>query len=400
VNAHDATPDQTPALGVDAHPENVGTPFIRRSPIPEEPHLGLESGVCLSGGGYRAMLFHVGGLWRLNEAGYLRRLDRVSSVSGGSITAGVLALNWRELGFDESGIAEHYDEVVVAPLRELAAKTIDVPAVLIGTLTPGLTINKKLARSYRRLFGKSTLSDLPDRPEFVFDATSLQSGDLWRFSKRAEGDWRVGTRASPDTQLTTIVAASSAFPPVLAPARISYPAGQLQQGSDSEVNAAPYTTRVVLADGGVYDNLGLEAVWTTCREVLISDAGGHMANERRPRSLWPLQTFRVLQVIDNQVRDLRKRQAVVSYTEGQRTGAYWGIRSHVQDFGLNDPIAEPTEAQVRALAGVQTRLARLEATVQEQLINWGYVMGDTALRAHIDPGQPPGSLPYPDSGLG
>ena len=46
--------------------------------------------LCLSGGGYRAMLFHLGSLWRLNELGFLPRLDRVSSVSGGSITAGAL----------------------------------------------------------------------------------------------------------------------------------------------------------------------------------------------------------------------------------------------------------------------------------------------------------------------
>ena len=32
-------------------------------------------GLCLSGGGYRAMLFHLGALWRLNEASWLRRLD-------------------------------------------------------------------------------------------------------------------------------------------------------------------------------------------------------------------------------------------------------------------------------------------------------------------------------------
>ena len=58
--------------------------------------------LCLSGGGYRAMLFHVGALWRLNEAGYLPKLERVSSVSGGSITAGVLGLAWPKLGFDEA----------------------------------------------------------------------------------------------------------------------------------------------------------------------------------------------------------------------------------------------------------------------------------------------------------
>ena len=54
-------------------------------------------GLCLSGGGFRAMLFHVGAVWRLNELGLLGRLDRVSSVSGGSITAGVLGMNWKKL---------------------------------------------------------------------------------------------------------------------------------------------------------------------------------------------------------------------------------------------------------------------------------------------------------------
>lgn len=53
-----------------------------------EPGIGLS----LSGGGYRAMLFHVGSLWRLNEAGLLSQLQRISSISGGSITAGQLAL--------------------------------------------------------------------------------------------------------------------------------------------------------------------------------------------------------------------------------------------------------------------------------------------------------------------
>src|SRR6188472_1791898 len=53
--------------------------------------------LCLSGGGYRAMLFHLGSLWRLNEMSYLPKLDQVSSVSGGSITAGTLALAWKDL---------------------------------------------------------------------------------------------------------------------------------------------------------------------------------------------------------------------------------------------------------------------------------------------------------------
>ncbi|HUB07455.1 MAG TPA: patatin-like phospholipase family protein [Myxococcales bacterium] len=373
---------------------------MRRPPSGDEPPLALESGLCLSGGGFRAMLFHAGTLVRLNEARYLPRLDRVSSVSGGSITAGVLAHSWSELDFSAEGLALNLFELVVEPLRRFAATTADVPAVIAGLLLPGVTINGRLASRYRRLFARTTLAELPDRPDFVFDATNLQSGDLWRFSKATEGDWRVGSLAAPDTELASVVAASSAFPPVLSPSRLEFPAGALTGGGDEEVDSPPYTTRVVLADGGVYDNLGLEAVWTTCREVLISDAGGAMGAQRRPSSLWPLQLLRVLHVIDNQVRALRKQQAVQSYIEGRRTGAYWGIRSDVEDFGLADPIASPTVAQVRALAGVPTRLAALAGPTQERLVNWGYTICDTALRAHVAPGTPAGRLPYPEAGFG
>jgi NTE family protein len=50
-------------------------------------------GIALSGGGFRAMLFHAGALARMNELGLLSRAQRISSVSGGSIVNGHLALS-------------------------------------------------------------------------------------------------------------------------------------------------------------------------------------------------------------------------------------------------------------------------------------------------------------------
>lgn len=38
----------------------------------KKPEKGMA--LCLSGGGYRAMLFHAGVLWRLNELGFLPKL--------------------------------------------------------------------------------------------------------------------------------------------------------------------------------------------------------------------------------------------------------------------------------------------------------------------------------------
>jgi len=88
---------------------------------PEGPPQG--TALCLSGGGYRAMVFHIGVLWRLNEAGYLAKLDRVSSVSGGSITAAALAIHWNDLAFGGDGVASRFQDLVVAPLRRMAGET-------------------------------------------------------------------------------------------------------------------------------------------------------------------------------------------------------------------------------------------------------------------------------------
>src|SRR5438876_3274273 len=111
-------------------PDPIVDPASPVRPIPTDDGSGPIPAIalCLSGGGYRAMLFHVGALWRLNEAGFLPRLDRISSVSGGSITAGALGLAWPRLGFD-GGVARHFDAQVVRPIRRLADRTIDVGAI-------------------------------------------------------------------------------------------------------------------------------------------------------------------------------------------------------------------------------------------------------------------------------
>ncbi len=119
---------------------------IATDPTGDKPSEGMA--LCLSGGGYRAMLFNLGALWRLSECCYLPRLKRISSVSGGS-TAGVLGLAGERLDFDANGEACRFKEEVVQPLRDLAGKTIDVRAVLRGLFGPGI-INLALAEQYRQ----------------------------------------------------------------------------------------------------------------------------------------------------------------------------------------------------------------------------------------------------------
>jgi len=78
------------------------TPPLVLNPEPEQ--LEDTIALCLSGGGYRAMLFHLGVLQYFNDAALLKSLDRISSVSGGSITAGILGMQWNALTFDPPGM--------------------------------------------------------------------------------------------------------------------------------------------------------------------------------------------------------------------------------------------------------------------------------------------------------
>jgi len=355
--------------------------------------------LCLSGGGYRAMVFHIGVIWRLYETGLLKDIKRISSVSGGSITAGHLALAWRELSFDPARIKSDFIPKFVEPLRAFAGVTIDAESVILGTLLPG-SVGDRIAKAYdEHLFHGKTLQDMPDEPRFVINATNVQSGALWRFMKRYMRDYRVGKVDKPKVPLAQAVAASSAFPPVLSPFELRLRDADFVPGTGLDLQRPPFTTRVVLSDGGVYDNLGLETAWKRHQTVLVSDAGGKIEAEEEPETDWARHSYRVLNLIDNQVRSLRRRQVIDSFKSKARKGAYWGIRTDIADYQLPDALNCPLDRTTQ-LAELPTRLKRLDATTQERLINWGYAVCDAALRKHVDPnlGRPPG-FPYSQSGV-
>jgi NTE family protein len=375
----------------------------------EEPGREPEDGIalCLSGGGYRAMVFHVGALIRLNEAGLLPKLSRISSVSGGSITNAVLGLHWEELRFDSKGVAKL--DLIIDEVRKMAGITLDVGAVIGGILLSG-TINERVANAYNKhLFHDKKLQDLPDEVSgkslrFIFHATNVQTGALWRFSKKYMGDYRVGLVEKPDVRLADVVAASSAFPPVLSPMvlKITQPV-QTTKGAD--LHSPPYTEEVVLSDGGVYDNLGLETAFKRYKTVLVSDGGQKIAPDPSPAHNWAEHSIRIINIIDNQVRSLRKRFLIDAFQRpGDHTGTYWGIWTDYKDYRLDsDPLGcaarDPTY-----LAEIPTRLERMDSDLQEQLINWGYAVCDAALRKHFGADlqakygvtiQAPTGFPYP-----
>jgi NTE family protein len=364
--------------------EPTATVAAERGAAPE-PEDGMA--LCLSGGGYRAMLFHVGALWRLNEVGILRKLRRISSVSGGSIAAGALALGWKGLAFDAQGVGASFQQVLVDPIRRLARRTIDRGAILTGAALPFVEASDRVIAAYRKfLFGEATLQDLPDdkegAPRFVLNASNVQSGVLWRFMKPYMRDYRVGEVRRPKISLAVAVAASSAFPPFLSPVELELDPDEFTPRSGTDLQQVPFTSQVVLTDGGVYDNLGIETCWKRFRTILVSDAGGALEPEGDPHRDWARHTYRILNLIDSQVRALRKRQVISSYLAGVRRGAYWGIRTNITDYALPDALPAPHPSTLE-LAATPTRLKALNDQLQERLINWGYAVCDAALRRYV-----------------
>ena len=346
-----------------------------------------EDGVTLSlsGGGYRAMVFHIGALCRLNEVGLLGRLKRISSVSGGSITAAYLGLLWSRLEFN-AGKAANF-QLFVEGMQKMADTSVDIGAIFGGIFLPG-TISDRVAEAYDDvLFKGAKLADLPDdhggaAPRFVINATNVQTAALWRFSRPYMGDYRVGLVDAPNVTLATAVAASSAFPPILSP--LTLPIKQPvrpTKGADLNHNTA-YTTQAILSDGGVYDNLGLETV-KRFSTLLVSDAGQKVEAEPDPAHDWARHAVRVLDVVDNQVRSLRKRQLIDAYQRGDHSGTYWGIRTDFADYHLpSDPLG-CLHRDPEPLAAIPTRLQKMPRDQQNRLMNWGYAVCDAALRAHI-----------------
>jgi NTE family protein len=381
-------------------PQSAQSP-VRLTPGDAGAPLKEAIGLCLSGGGYRAMLFHVGTLIRLNEAKYLGKLDRISSVSGGSITAGVLGLHWKNLGVTANAPANI--SIVVDEIRKIASHTIDIGSVLEGVFGPS-HVSTKIQEAYDdMLFHGATLQDLPDDPpRFVINATNVQSTVLWRFSKPFMADYRVGEVRHPRIPLAAAVAASSAFPPVLSPSELDLKkyGCVFEPDSGEDLQTEPYISNAVLTDGGVYDNMGLETVWKSYQTVLVSDAGGHVEAEDSPHRDWARHAYRILDVVDNQVRSLRKRQVIDAFTNKQRSGAYWGTRTDILNYGLANALPCPF-TKTMDLARIPTRLKAIDNTQQEQLINWGYAVCDAAMRAWVDPTLPaPADFPYPGPGVG
>ena len=148
---------------------------------------------------------------------------------------------------------------------------------------------------------------------------------------------------------------------------------------------------MLLGDGGIYDNLGLERLAKNCNKVFVSDAGAPFGVERKfkaGRFSQLVRTKRALDIMGNQVRALRSRHLVQQFEDGTKRGAYWGIGTRIGEFPLAEKSLSPALVKdsdtTSKIAGMRTRLNKFSDEEQGRLINWGFALADAALRSRYD----------------
>lgn len=352
--------------------------------------------LSLSGGGYRATLFALGALKALNKMGLLNRIDTITSVSGGSIASGFLGMHWRNLKFVD-GVATNFNEVIIKPLDAFCSEDLDVGAALSGLFSFSDTIGDKVAKKYdSRLFKGAHLKDIPDNdqtPLFIFYGTNYHTGSSIRFSQRYISDWRIGKNEVDNLSLAKVIGISSAFPPFLAPVTLKTdPLNWKITKHATHFDDPKLKSELLLCDGGLYDNLGLEAVTKRDKNgfeygyVICCDAGAPFEITPSIKTNWMSQFMRMTDIMINQQRALRKRSLLASLTSKELKGTYFGISNQISQYAhvqglpdLEDVLMTDT-SKTKALAQMPTRLTSFERESRELLMNWGEALCDAAIR--------------------
>ena len=350
------------------------------------------SALCLSGGGYRAALFHLGAARRLNELGILGRLDTISAVSGGSILANLLAdprLRFPDPHGDP-GTVGGFEDHVAEPLRRLASRNVRTPA-LLSKLKPWnwfadsvavRAMADELAETIE-WWSKPLRDNDVSGPAVVTGATEVAYGVDWVFEDPTAhrphgrvGDYRLGYAAPPASlRMADIVAASCAFPPFFGPMVLHGDAMRLtggHPGLESPQERAAIRRHVRLTDGGVYDNLALEPVWKSHRTVLVSDGGG-VFRARTERTVVG-RMLRILAIATAGGQSLRTRWLHASFARGVVTGASWAL-----DAVVDGCYPRRTTELINA---VRTDLDAFSDAEQKILERHGYLVADATVRAH------------------
>jgi NTE family protein len=377
-------------------------------------------GLALSGGGFRSALFHVGMLARLAELDLLRKVDVISSVSGGSIIAAYYYLKVKSLlerppepGQNPPGreayirlVAEIEADFLAAIQKNMLMRIFLDPVKNARMLAAEFSNTERLAELltthfYQPIFqpqgagvkhDRILLKDIPIRPIaanlaagtrvpfLIINATVLNTGHLWQFTSVSVGEQQTEHKADHDIgflrkfqisndrltmeqrkilyniTLGQAVAASSCVPGIFEPLQIR-----------NLYNAAGKPLIVRLVDGGLVDNQGLVSLFAeNCSHIICSDASDILKPEHHPSTQFLNVALRANDILMDRIRS-KSLNELFAYGAGRFALFDMG------DHETRDHIFPADSAKmVRALTRVRTAMDAFTDREADTLMYYGY----------------------------
>ena len=375
----------------------------------------MNMALALSGGGFRATVFHLGVLARLAEENRLEDVGFLSTVSGGTLCAGlVFGVN----GYRWPTSKEYIEQVVPEARRLLTTHDLQRAMIfrLLGTFWTILeTRADDLSALIRKHWGiDKSLRDLPRHPRWMINATCHETGKNWRFERFRMGDYLFGYSDDPDLSLTDAMVASCGFPGLVGPlvldtARWSWYRYVDEEASDAgtpgdgasgrrkKQPSQPAFPKVHLWDGGVYDNHGLEALHdfnTGWREgvdfLIVSDAAGRPSAEKYRGGARVLMRI-AADILMNQVRSLRTRAIIERMRNHDDQGGFFQTGNTcayvLREAGKTEDIPRLcpdclSEEDATRVAEMPTVIRKLTDEEFERLFRHGFEVADYTLYAY------------------
>jgi NTE family protein len=364
-------------------------------------------GICLSGGGYRAALFHLGCLRRLNELGLLPLVKTVSATSGGAIAGGLLARVWPRLETSDAGNFGNFEQLVEKPLWQFAEQRIRGGFSIWDRLQPKnwgkmwrgeYSSTDRLAAYFdRRITQKQLLTTLPDEPRFLFLATNLATGGVWELSRERVGEALVGFTPPGPVSVGEAMAAAAADPMILPPMILRFQPRDFH-GSTLGPDGDSLRTVAPLVDGSIRDCMALGPAWRSHRLLIALDAGRPFDRDPKYDDWLGNRLWRSLAVAERQAKELTKRWFVSSLIAGNHEGAYIHLGAYHGHYGLDGSVGYSADV-VDEIAGIKVSFAPLTPDAARIVVNHGYTIADAAVRRYL-PGQflpnVPLALPFAD----
>lgn len=360
--------------------------------------------LALSGGGSRAMAFHLGCLRALHDLKLLQQVNTITAVSGGSVLAGLYCSHPGSFDSFEMKVREVLRRgfVRAALIRAVrstdglksvgyaAALMIERTCAIIARLA--LKLSKKgrsgehwpnsapflrkasrttiLRNVFSETFNHCKLEELrEDRPMLIIVACELRSKAAFYFTKERLHCWRYGSASVHGVELADAVVASAAYPAAL-------PA--VDQVIVFTKNGKEESHRITLTDGGVYDNLGLAPLWpdrefydsmpVERHDWIIACRAGYGLDVTEPASAWMSRMQAAFESVFARAQNLATKRLFDLKESGKIKGfllPYLGQKDSSLKF------APPDLVSGEVTAGYATNFSAMETEWIDRLVKRG-----------------------------